>query len=200
VTIRTMIAVLALASSATAGVPVKAADRQTQEKASKTLRAAFRSPQALRTAKIAGQFVVLGPRLWASTATARQAFGDALKETHDVVSVPGIVERWSLRPLDLLTLPVETRSTFQDMAKMGTIVPAGVITQRIPEVLAALVVERVPAEAFGLRPRPPTEEELLYYWALVPYDLQDPILVLASGPHSFLCDFHNGKLSFFEEL
>jgi hypothetical protein len=200
VRIATTIAILALATSALAGVSVKPASRRAEESARNILRDAFRSPRALRKAHIAGEVVLLGPRLWASTAEARKPFGDAVKDTYAIVSVPGVVERWSLRPLDLMTVSASTRSTFGEMAKTGTLVPEGAIIHRIAEILSALVLERVPERAFHFRLRRPTGDEVLYYWALVPYELRDPILVLESDQRSFLCDFHDGTLSFFEEL
>jgi hypothetical protein len=47
----------------------------------------------------------------------------------------------------------------------------------------------------------PTDQELEYYYGLIPYDLKEPILVVESTQHAFLCHFDEaGKLFFFEML
>jgi hypothetical protein len=43
------------------------------------------------------------------------------------------------------------------------------------------------------RIRRPTKLELELYWAMIPYDIEEPIFVVESDRHSFLIDFAGGK-------
>jgi hypothetical protein len=184
-----------------AATPVTPASAEVTAASREALRTAFASPDALRNAVLCADTLSIGPRLWAATVEARKQFAADTKETYAIVPSPQIVEKWKLSALDLSTISDPTlRSLLVEGSKAGTPVLAGAIMKRANAILPALLLTLAKASEFPFSVRVPTESEIQYYYAVIPYDLSDPILVVESAGHTFLCDFEDGNKVFYIEM
>jgi hypothetical protein len=48
--------------------------------------------------------------------------------------------------------------------------------------------------------RAPNEKEFALYWAIISYDLQEPIFIIETKSHKFLLDFNEDSVFFFDDL
>ena len=192
---------LALQGAIIAGIPVAPASPQDSAAAREALLATFASPEALRKATFTVDGLAIGPRLWAASASARKAYAAETKDTYAIIPGPEIITQWKLTPVDLATIADPTlRGLLAEGAKGGTPVLAGAIMKRGDVVLPALLLGQLKPSDFPFTVRAPTEAELQYYYAMIPYELSDPILVVEGGSHAFLCDFENGVKVFYVEM
>jgi hypothetical protein len=189
-------------SLAVAAVPVAPSSPEITAAAREVLLSAFSSLTVLSKAKLPADTVSIGPRLWASTVEARKPYAKDTKDTYAIISIPGIIAKWKLSPIKLDTITDPTlHSILVEGSKAGTPVLTGAIMKRGGRILPALVQSQLTSGDFPFTVRTPTEDELQYYYALIPYELSDPILVVEGGGHAFICDFENdGKLFFIEML
>jgi hypothetical protein len=194
------VAILGLATAAVAAVPVAPATQEVIARATEVVRTAFSKPAGLQSEEIAAKALAIGPRLWAASAEARKPFKKETKDTYGVVQSPELMAKWKLSAVDLASVPDAVRPTLAEAAKDGTPVLSGAITSRVDVVLPALVLSQVKGPEFPFSVRRPTETELEYYYALIPYDLSEPILVVESGTHAFLCHFDAATKLFFIEM
>jgi len=193
---------LLLGSVAIAAIPVAPAAPEVNAEAREAVRAAFLSPAALRQTTLPVDGLAIGPRLWAASVATRKQFTKETKNTYAIVASPEIMAKWKLSPLDLTTVADPTlRSLLAEGSKGGTPVLAGAIMTRGDVIVPALVLDQVKPSDFPFSVRTPTESELQYYYALIPYELSEPILVVEGGGHAFLCHFaKDTKLFYFELL
>ena len=192
---------LAWNSLAVAGVPVAPASPEITAAAREVLLSSFSSLTVLRKAKLPADTVSIGPRLWAATVETRKRFAKDTKDTYAIVPSPQIVEKWKLSPINLETVADPTlHSLLVEGSKAGTPVLAGAIMKRGSTILPVLVHSQLKPSDFPFNVRTPTEDELQYYYAVIPYELSDPILVVEGGGHAFICDFEDGKVFYIEML
>lgn len=195
---------MAVASAATAAVNVKPAPPEQNEAARVALEKAFNSQAALEKSSIATDVVSVGPRLWAATKDVRMKFPDSTKDGYSMLPSRWIVTKWKLTPVDLVTVKDETeRAVLEQMlreSKEGTVVQQGRIVDHSTKILAALVKSRVDPGEFPFKIRKPTADELTYYYAIIPFEIEEPIWVIDSGSHAFLCHFFKGQVFYFEAL
>jgi hypothetical protein len=183
-----------------AAVPVAPATEEANSKATAVAQAAFASPKALQKSSMAAKAIGIGPRLWAASVDARKQFKHDTKDTYGVVTSVEIVTKWKLVPLDLSSVPDDVRPVLAEAAKEGTTVLQGAIFSRPDDVLPSILLAQLKPNEFPFSVRRPTEAELTFYYALIPYDLTDPILVVESKAHAFLCHFDADTKLFFAEM
>lgn len=162
-----------LAGSVAAAIPVKPAKPELSDRTRARLVEAFSSAGKLKASTLAAKGVALGPRLWAASADVLEQFHGDTKEMYGVVPSKQIVDAWKLTPLDLASVPADVRPIVAEMAKSGTPVLHGSIFQHSNEVLSAIALAQIRNDEFPFSVRRPTEAELTYYYALIPYDLED---------------------------
>jgi hypothetical protein len=193
---------VAVSGGAIAAIPVAPATPEVVAAAREVVGNAFSSPDALRRTKMPADGLGIGPRLWAASVKTRKPFAKDTKDTYAMVN-PAIIAKWTLASLDLATITDPTlHATITEAAKTGgTPVVAGGIMRRGDVILPALVLDQVKPDEFPFSVRRPTESELEYYYSLIPYDLTEPILVVESTAHAFLCHVDKDtKLFYFEML
>jgi hypothetical protein len=187
-------------STAQAAVPIKPASREANDEAAQVARRTFSSAEELKKSTLVADAVAIGPRLWAASLETRKRFKDDTKDMYAVVSQE-IVKQWQLTPLDMESLPDAVRPAVAEAAKSGTPVLTGSLFRRSSEIFATLVLAQLEASDFPMSVRRPTDTEIAYYWALIPYDLAEPIWVVQGKSHAFLCHFDNsGRVFYFEKL
>jgi hypothetical protein len=70
----------------------------------------------------------------------------------------------------------------------------GRLFQTAPEIhMFFRALRKVVGRDETFKVRPPTKRELRIYWAMVPYDIEEPIFILETKAHTFIIDFIAGK-------
>lgn len=153
------------------GVRYKKASRDVNEKARKRLADLFRAPLKPQIPDDAfARMPICGPFLWSKIKHLPEM--KALKKGRVVVSMP-IYERGKL-----VRRQEMQGKMFQDKAE-------------IREFWKAIC--KIIGRDERFRIRWPTKDELKIYWALIPYDIGEPIFVLESDRHTLLVDFVDGQ-------
>lgn len=183
-------------------VPVAPGEPDRIVRTRKALREAFATPDGVRGADLFAGAVSIGPRLWASTTATRQSVEGGMKDGYAVVQPGPIVEEWRLQALDLPSLPEPLRGIVERMAASGgTPVTFGTVHDRVRETVSTLVAAVASDGEYPFEVRRPTDRELEYYYAIIPYELSEPIWVLEGATRRFLCDFdESGHLFYLEAL
>jgi hypothetical protein len=191
---------LAVSSGAMAAIPVAPAAPEVVAAAREVVGHAFSSSDALRRTTMPADGLGIGPRLWAASVETRKPFQKDTKDAYAIVS-PEIIAKWKLVSLDRATITDTTlHATIAEAAKAGTPVVAGGIMRRGDMILPALVLDQVKAAEFPFTVRRPTESELEYHYSLIPYELTEPIFVVESAAHAFLCHLDKDTKLFYFEL
>ena len=158
-----------------AGIKYKAASSEVNAQAKKRLEAFFHaSPETADYTKLTGSAVTIGPGMWAAM---KKAVGSDFKGTRVTFVVPSAdkVQKFEGR--------VAKTPDSIDMLWIGVSI--------IAHKSKTQVVRRAKAD------------ELSYYWALISYDLEEPLFVVECGKVRFIVDFlasKDGQRAFFIDI
>ena len=153
------------------GVRYKAASTEVNERAKKTLVEFFGAPMKSEIPDDAfAQMAICGPLLWSRLRGLPEM--QALTKGRVMVNMPIYERGKAVRQQQM------EGKLFQDKAE-------------IREFWKALCKAVRRDENFTIRR--PSKLELEIYWAMIPYDIEEPIFVVESERHSFLIDFAGGK-------
>lgn len=200
--LRTLALLLLLAAPMFAAAEIRmtpATPEQTQQ-AIQHLTRAFQSLDTLRDAGLTGDVVMVGPRLWAKLRKRLEHVPERGASVVIVMADEGTAQRWGIARLDLASLPEDKRPVFASLAKTGKyLAEVGAMKQGAPSLMTALGELFTPGTQMKVREA--SRGELSYYWALISYDLEAPILTLESPAGNFLFDFGADlQVSFIELL
>jgi hypothetical protein len=153
------------------GVRYKAASTEVNARAKKRLAEFFSTPMKPQIPEDAfAQMAICGPLLWSKIKGLPEM--KALTKGRVVVHMPifegGKIVRQQQMEGKLFQVKPEIREFWKALCKS---------------------VRR--DEKFTIRR--PTKLELQIYWAMIPYDIEEPIFVVESDRHSFLIDFNGGR-------
>lgn len=143
--------------------------------------------------------VLCGPRLWqrlkGSMPNDKNKVGTAM-----LIFDPGSGGKsWGIEALDLSGVSTESRNVIEQLLKEHREripVETGRFFQGGVELLAAALRERFLRGAVTVSPA--SSEDIHYYWLMVPYDIEEPVLRLDTSEGSLLLDV--GKLTFIDLL
>jgi hypothetical protein len=193
----TLLLSTAPARAAVAQIVLKpASPAKTQRLMERTRALAEGEPKA--AAKLGSEMIIVGPRLLSRLDDAMRGLIDGPR-TRLLIEDGDHVARWGLTPLDPTT-PTDTvdeKVRSSAPTKGRVVVEAGIVKANGRAFLSGM--QRL-MRSDGHRVREATDAELEYYWALVPYDLEAPVLTIVAGDSSYLVDFDDGGRIVFIEL
>ena len=83
----------------------------------------------------------------------------------------------------------------------GVIRKTGKLFQKRDEILGfETYLRNILKEDGSFNIRKLTENELAVYWAVIPYDIEEPVFILESKTYKFLMDFSEDKVFYIDEI
>jgi hypothetical protein len=181
------------------GIRITPASAEQTQLAIKHLTTALRSLDTLDNSGLAADVVVVGPRLWSKLRDRLQTVPERGAFLVAVISDDAAARKWGMQRLDIASLPEDKRAVYAAIQKEGYLVEEGVMKQGAPNLMKALGEMFTPGTKLLIRPA--ASAEISYYWSLISYDLDAPILTLESSSGNFLFDFDvEQRVSFIELL
>jgi len=146
--------------------------------------------------------VLCGPRLWQQLKASMPHDKARVGTATLIFDTASGREFWEIRPLDLRTVPADVQKAIQALieSQPGKIpVESGVFRGTGVEVLAAALRERYLRGEISVSQA--TTEDLRYYWLMIPYDIEEPVLRIDTEQSSLLVDVEaDGHITWIDVL
>lgn len=184
------------------GVTVVPASEEVRQQAASKVAVAIGASSVEPFIRLLDPPVLCGPRLWQELKKKvpddKNRFGTAML-IYDPASGK---ESWGIRALAMATLKEDTRKVVETLAKTqpGRIpVETGVFRGTGRELLAQLLRAGYLEQPVSVVQASPSD--LGYYWLLIPYDIEEPVLRVDTAHGSLLLDVaEDGMISWIDLL
>ena len=162
---------------------------------------AFGSCEPDSVNKFLGETVMVGPRLWQIVQPFLEDSPDRGATVVLLLEGGKKFEEWGLTPLDLSQVAADKRGVYEELAKAKNRIPVQAGAFRGGAPTAAGFLSLILKRGTNLSIREASPGEILYYWALVPYDLEGTLITLEfDGAKLFFDLGTDHRCTFFEWL
>jgi hypothetical protein len=201
---RPLLIVLALLVTAAAfgdDLRILPATEETKNRVAASVRAALTSKDAEGLENIFGDTVMCGPRLWQQLRKDMPNDKTRVGTATLLFDPASGRESWNIEPFDVSKASDNVRKTFQMMieAEPGRIlVEWGIFRGAGVKLLVAALQRRfLPGE---ISVSQASKEDLGYYWLMIPWDIEEPVLRIDLTDASLLVDMDEERIMWIDVL
>ncbi len=162
-------------------------------------------PEKFQSAAVLAELTMCGPRLWVQVRKDMDLTSGKLVVAQVVFDDPKRAAAWGIVPTDRESLPDDKRGALDAVAaapesKHRVMIDTGMIRDKNRERFSMALWEAW-GKGSGAHVRVATDKELGYMWALVPYDLEEPLLVVEASGRRYLVGLdHEGRIDWVDGL